>query len=59
MIYFLFCSAPVLLPLKNYKILSDPEDLKVDLKKVGGVYGFINLKDGKQYTIYRFQLESL
>jgi hypothetical protein len=38
-----------LLPLKVYRTFSTPEDLKVDLKKVGGVYGFFNLKDGKQY----------
>jgi len=41
--------ASVLLPLKTYKELSQLEDLKADLKNVGGVYGFINIKDGKQY----------
>jgi group I intron endonuclease len=41
--------ASVLLPLKTYKDLSQFEDLKADLKNVGGVYGFINIKDGKQY----------
>jgi group I intron endonuclease len=41
--------AYVLLPLKTYKDLSQLEDLKADLKNVGGVYGFINIKDGKQY----------
>lgn len=38
-----------MLPLKTYKDLSQNEDLKSDLKNVGGVYGLINIKDGKQY----------
>ena len=44
-----YCTTPVLLPLKTYPDLNLLEDLKKDLNKVGGVYGFINLKDGKQY----------
>jgi len=38
------------LPLKTYKDLSRPEELKIELNKIGGVYGFIHLPDNKQYT---------
>jgi group I intron endonuclease len=41
--------AAVLLPLKTYENLSQLDDLKADLKNVGGVYGLINIKDKKQY----------
>ena len=42
-------AAPALLPLKTYKDLSKPDKFKKELMKVEGVYGFINLKDNKQY----------
>ena len=46
--YYRF-TAPALLPLKTYKDLSKPDKFQKELMKVGGVYGFINLKDNKQY----------
>lgn len=42
-------SSSVLIPLKTYKNLNDLGVLKKNLNKIGGVYGFINLKDNKQY----------
>lgn len=42
-------SVPALLPLKIYANLSTPANVKKELFKVGGVYGFFHLKDGKQY----------
>nr|YP_009631655.1 hypothetical protein [Armillaria solidipes]QCB16435.1 hypothetical protein [Armillaria solidipes] len=48
----LYCSAPVLVPLKTYTNLSNVlnnESFRTELKKVGGVYGFINVLDKKQY----------
>lgn len=47
--YILCCSSPVLLPFKTYINFSNSEEIKADLKKVGGVYEFFNLKNGKQY----------
>jgi hypothetical protein len=37
------------LPINLYKDLSRPEEFKVELNKVGGVYEFIHLPDNKQY----------
>jgi hypothetical protein len=45
----LSCYVSGLIPLKVYKDLTNPENIKAELRKVGGVYGFINIKDGKQY----------
>lgn len=42
-------AAPTLVPIKIYNNLSKPDKFKKELMKVGGVYGFVNLKDGKQY----------
>lgn len=42
-------AAPALVPLKFYNNLSKPDKFKKELIKVEGVYGFVNLKDGKQY----------
>ena len=42
-------AASALLPLKTYNDLSIPDKFKKELMKVEGVYGFINLKDNKQY----------
>jgi hypothetical protein len=42
-------SSTVLLPLKIYTCLSRFEIYKSELKNVGGIYGFCNLIDGKQY----------
>ena len=42
-------STAALLPLKTYTDLRKPENFKEEIIKVGGVYGFLNLKDGKQY----------
>jgi len=39
----------VLLPLKPYYNLSSFENYKSELTNIRGVYGFFNLKDGKQY----------
>ena len=47
----LFCYVSGLIPLKVYKDLTKPENIKAELKKVGGVYGFINTKDGKQFLM--------
>jgi len=47
--------ASVLFPLKTYKDFSQLEYLKADLKNVG-VYGVINIKDGKQYIGYSLNL---
>lgn len=47
--YLLFSS---LLPLKVYKDLNKPEKFKVELHKLGGVYGLVNMSDPyniKQY----------
>ena len=38
-----------LAPIKIYKDLTNPDSFKEDLYKVGGVYGFVNFIDGKQY----------
>lgn len=45
--YYLTVSA--LVPLKIYEDLLTPENFKKELTKVGGVYGLLNVKDGKQY----------
>lgn len=36
-------------PLKVYNDLSDTQQLKNELEKIGGVYGFIHIKSNKQY----------
>lgn len=42
-------SGTVLLPLKTYTYLTKFEIYKSELKNVGGIYGFFNIIDGKQY----------
>jgi hypothetical protein len=41
-----------ILPIKVYKDLSNPENLKSELHKIGGVYGFVNVKDLKNIKQY-------
>ncbi len=40
--YMLSCCTLGLIPLKLYQDLTDPKDIRADLSKVGGVYGFVN-----------------
>lgn len=42
--------------LQTYRKFSKPENIKADLKRVVGIYGFFNLK---WYKLYRFQFKSL
>jgi group I intron endonuclease len=42
-------SMPILLPLKIYKDLSNPKELRAELNKVSGVYGVFNNINKKQY----------
>ena len=42
---FIFVLMSGVIPIKVYKDLSNPENLKYDLYRKGGVYGFINIKD--------------
>jgi group I intron endonuclease len=49
-------SSAVLLPLKTYTEFSRFEIYKSELNNIGGVYGFVNLIDGKQYIGSSFNL---
>ena len=49
---FIFVLMSGVIPIKVYKDLSNPENLKYDLYRKGGVYGFINIKDKNNIKQY-------
>ena len=40
------------LPVKVYKDLTSPENFKIELHRVGGVYGLVNISDPNKIKQY-------